>query len=211
MTTTTGPGQQVGTESLDDFFARTPRLAVAFSGGCDSSYLLAAALRAGCAVKAYGVRTAFQPAFEVEDAARLANELGADYELIDADVLARGEICANGPDRCYRCKTFIFSTILEHMACDGYDVLADGTNVSDDPANRPGFRALAELDVVSPLRRAGLSKEGVRAASRELGLFTADKPSFSCLAVHVPKGEALTAEALADAAVRTGTANGGRP
>ena len=182
--TTTGPGQEVGVEALAGFFARTPRLAVAFSGGCDSSYLLAAALRAGCDVKAYGVRTAFQPAFEIDDARRLATELGADFELTDADVLAHDEICANGSDRCYRCKAFIFSTILERMALDGYEVLADGTNATDDPANRPGFQALAELGVTSPLRRAGMTKEMVRAASRELGLFTADKPSFSCLAVH---------------------------
>ena len=84
--TATGPGQDVGVEALDAFFARTPRLAVAFSGGCDSSFLLAAALRAGCDVKAYGVRTAFQPAFEIDDAKRLAAELGADFELVDADV-----------------------------------------------------------------------------------------------------------------------------
>ena len=122
--TATGPGQDVGVEALDAFFARTPRLAVAFSGGCDSSFLLAAALRAGCDVKAYGVRTAFQPAFEIDDAKRLAAELGADFELVDADVLAQGEICANGPDRCYRCKTFIFSTILARMAEDGFEVLA---------------------------------------------------------------------------------------
>ena len=150
--TLTGSGQDVGVEALDAFFARTPRLAVAFSGGCDSSFLLAAALRAGCDVRAYGVRTAFQPAFEIEDAQRLAAELGADFELVDADVLAQGEICANGPDRCYRCKTFIFSTILARMAEDGFEVLADGTNVTDDPANRPGFQALAEA-----ARRASLS------------------------------------------------------
>ncbi|WP_235905195.1 7-cyano-7-deazaguanine synthase [Eggerthella guodeyinii] len=175
--TATGPGQDVGVEALDAFFARTPRLAVAFSGGCDSSFLLAAALRAGCDVKAYGVRTAFQPAFEIDDARRLARELGAEFELIDADVLAQGGICANGPDRCYRCKTFIFSTILAHMAQDGFQVLADGTNVTDDPANRPGFQALAELGVVSPLRRAGMTKDAVRAASRELALFTATSPA----------------------------------
>ena len=198
--TLTGSGQDVGVEALDAFFARTPRLAVAFSGGCDSSFLLAAALRAGCDVRAYGVRTAFQPAFEIDDAKRLAAELGADFELVDADVLAQGEICANGPDRCYRCKTFIFSTILARMAEDGFEVLADGTNVTDDPANRPGFQALAELGVVSPLRRAGMTKDDVRAASRELGLFTADKPSFSCLAVHVPEGERITAASLKAAA-----------
>ncbi len=140
---------------------------MAFSGWCDCPYLLAAAVRAGCDVKAYGVRTAFQPAFEIDDARRLAAKLGADFELIDADVLARDEVCANGPDRCYRCKAFIFSTILERMARDGYEILADGTNATDDPANRPGFQALAELGVTSPLRRAGMTKEAVRAASRD--------------------------------------------
>lgn len=209
--TLTGSGQDVGVEALDAFFALTPRLAVAFSGGCDSSFLLAAALRAGCDVRAYGVRTAFQPAFEIEDAQRLAAELGADFELVDADVLAQGEICANGPDRCYRCKTFIFSTILARMAEDGFEVLADGTNVTDDPANRPGFQALAELGVVSPLRRAGMTKDDVRAASRELGLFTADKPSFSCIAVHVGEGRPITAAALAETAERLGVADGRRP
>ena len=206
-----GLGQEAGVEPLAAFLARTPRFAVAFSGGCDSSYLLAAALRAGCAVKAYAVRTAFQPAFEIADARRLAADLGADFELIDADVLARGEVCANGPDRCYRCKRFIFSTIRERMAADGYEVLADGTNASDDPARRPGFRALAELGVASPLRRAGMTKDDVRSASRALGLFTADKPSFSCLAVHAPAGERLTQKALDDAAARVGVADGRRP
>ena len=206
-----GPGQQAGAEALEAFFDRTPRFAVAFSGGCDSSYLLAAALRAGCDVKAYGVRTAFQPAFEIEDARRLAAELGAEFELIDADVLSRDEVCANGPDRCYRCKTFIFSTILAHMADDGFEVLADGTNVTDDPENRPGFQALAELDVVSPLRRAGMTKDMVRAASRELGLFTADKPSFSCIAVHVGAGCPITEEVLVETAARLGIVDGARP
>ena len=215
--TLTGSGQDVGVEALDAFFARTPRLAVAFSGGCDSSFLLVAALRAGCDVKAYGVRTAFQPAFEIDDAKRLAAELGADFELVDADVLAQGEICANGPDRCYRCKTFIFSTILARMAEDGFEVLADGTSVDYaiathriDPA-RPGFQALAELGVVSPLRRAGMAKDDVRAASRELGLFTADKPSFSCIAVHVGAGRPVTAQTLAETAERLGVTGGKRP
>ena len=176
--TLTGSGQDVGVEALDAFFARTPRLAVAFSGGCDSSFLLAAALRAGCDVRAYGVRTAFQPAFEIEDAQRLAAELGADFELVDADVLAQGEICANALDRCYRCKTFIFSTILARMAEDGFWVLADGTNVTDDPANRPGFPGARRAGRgVAAASRGHDERRRARAASRELGLFTADKPS----------------------------------
>ena len=209
--TIVGPGQLVGAEPLAAFFARAPRFAVAFSGGCDSAYLLAAAHAAGCDVAAYSVQTQFQPAFEGEDARRLADELGVPYAVIEADVLADVAICANPPDRCYLCKRFIFERILERARADGYTVLCDGTNASDDPSRRPGFRALAELGIVSPLRRAGMSKADVRAASRDLGIFTADKPSFSCLAVHVPAGTPLTQAALDEAARCTGTANGGRP
>lgn len=212
-----GEGQRLGADgrglvALDAFFARTPRLAVAFSGGTDSAYLLAAARAAGCAVAAYMVDTAFQPAFELEDARVVADYLDVPFCVIEADVLARADICANPPDRCYVCKRFIFERVWEAARADGFTVLADGTNASDDPARRPGFRALAEAGVVSPLRRAGLTKAEVRAASRALaeraGLplhaYLADKPRFSCLAVHVPAGEPITREALDAAAEACG-------
>lgn len=206
-----GEGQRLGAESLEEFFSRTPRFAVAFSGGCDSAYLLSAAVHFGCDVHAYEVKTQFQADFEVADARRLADGLRVPLTLIDADVLSRPEICSNPPDRCYWCKRFVFGAVLERMASDGYSVLCDGTNASDDPSRRPGFRALAELGVISPLRRAGMTKQDVRDASRELGIFTADKPSFSCLAVHCPAGSPLTEEALGRAAVLTGVAGGSRP
>lgn len=199
MASETGSGQELGAEALDEFFVRVPKFAVAFSGGCDSSYLLAAAVEAGCDVKAYMVDTAFQPAFELEDARRVVAACGAAFEVIEADVLAEAAICANPLEHCYLCKRFIFGTVRERMARDGYEVLADGTNASDDPARRPGFRALAELGVVSPLRRAGMTKDEVRAASRALGVPTADKPSFSCLATKVPEGEPITDASLEEA------------
>lgn len=172
------------------------RYGLAFSGGCDSSYLLAEMVAAGVDVKAYMVKTAFQAAFEVEDARRVVAETGAEFELIEADVLSHGEICANPQDRCYLCKRFIFGTVLDHMARDGRAVLVDGTNASDDPSRRPGFRALDELGVVSPLREAGLAKEEVRVRSRAIGLSTADKPNFSCYATKVPEGVRITQEEL---------------
>lgn len=179
---------------------RDARYGLAFSGGVDSAYLLAALVRQGLNVKAYTVSTAFQLPRDTADALRLARELGADHELIEVDVLRHTDICANPPDRCYLCKRLIFGTILERMREDGRTVLLDATNASDDPSHRPGFRAMRELGVVSPLRLAGMTKDDVRAASRELGLFTADKPSFACFAVHVPAGAPITAEALARAA-----------
>lgn len=212
----TGEGQRLGAQPLGEFFARTPRVAVAFSGGCDSAYLLTAARAAGCEIKAYLVKTAFQPAFEQADAHAVIDRLGVDLETIEIDVFDDGEgkreLCSNPADRCYLCKRMIFSTIAEHARKDGFDVLVDGTNASDDPARRPGFRALAEVGVVSPLRRAGMTKADVRAASGELeremglpaGCLMSAKPSFPCLAVYVPEGEAITPESLAAAAASRG-------
>lgn len=175
------------------------RYGLAFSGGVDSAYLLAALLRDGLDVKAYTISTAFQLPRDTADALRLARELGADHELIEVDIFANDEVCANPADRCYRCKRVVFGTILAHMAADGRTVLLDATNASDDPARRPGFRAMRELGVVSPLRAAGMTKDDIRAASRELGLFTADKPSFACFAVRVPTGQRITPASLATA------------
>ena len=208
-----GEGQRLGADgrglaALGAFFARTPRFAVAFSGGTDSAFLLAAARAAGCEVAAYMVNTAFQPAFELEDAHAVAERLGVKLHVIEADVLAQPAICVNPPDRCYVCKRFIFGHVGEAARADGFEVLVDGTNASDDPARRPGFRARAEAGVVSPLRRAALTKAEVRAASRALaeraGLvasaYLADKPRFACLAVHVPVGEPITRASLDDVA-----------
>lgn len=185
-------------------FDTNTRYGLAFSGGCDSSYLLAAMIAAGADVKAYMVKSAFQADFEVEDARRVVAETGAEFELIEADVLSQDEVCANPWDRCYLCKRFIFGTVLDHMKADDRNVLVDGTNASDDPARRPGFRALEELGVVSPLRNAGLTKDDVRARSREIGLSTADKPNFSCFATKVPTGQRITQDALNRVATELG-------
>ena len=194
----------VGVESLEAFFARVPRFALAFSGGADSACLLGAAAKAGCQVKAYLVKTAFQPDADVADAQRVAAEWGVPLDVIYADVLSQPVIAANPPDRCYHCKTFIFGIIKKRAQSDGYSVLCDGTNATDNPARRPGFRALAELGVVSPLRRAGLTKDGVRALGRSVGVSLADKPSFSCYAVHAPAGQPLTKEVLRQVAASFG-------
>ena len=186
----------MGVEPLEAFFARVPRFALAFSAGADSACLLGTAAKAGCRVKAYLVKTVFQPYADVADAQHVAAEWGVPLEVIYADVLSQPAIAANPPDRCYHCKTFIFGIIKKRAQSDGYPVLCDGTNATDNPARRPGFRALAELGVVSPLRRAGLTKDEVRALGRSVGVSLADKPSFSCYAVHAPAGQPLTEEAL---------------
>ena len=181
---------------LREFFERHPKCALAFSGGTDSALLLCEARRLGADVKAYFVKGPFQPQFELEDARRLAKELGAEMEVIETDVLALPEVAENGPRRCYYCKRAIFSLIFERARRDGYDTVIDGTNASDQVDDRPGMQALAELGVLSPLRMCGVTKAQVRELSAEAGLFTARKPSYACLATRVPTGTAITREAL---------------
>lgn len=182
--------------NLQEFFAENPRVAIAFSGGVDSSYLLYAALHYGARARAYYVNSAFQPAFELEDARRLAGELNADMKVLPVDVLASETVTANPPDRCYHCKQMIFRTILAAAEADGFTVLLDGTNASDDAGDRPGMRVLRELSVRSPLRECGLTKAEIRRLSREAGLFTWDKPAYACLATRIRTGEEITLQKL---------------
>lgn len=185
-----------GEGTLPGFFAAHPRAAVAFSGGVDSSYLLYAAARWGERTKAFYVRTPFQPRFEYDDACRLARELGVPMITIPLDTLAREEIACNPSDRCYHCKRAIFTAIAQTAGEDGFTLILDGTNASDDPADRPGMRALRELSVRSPLRECGITKGEVRRLSREAGLFTWDKPAYACLATRIPAGTPITRQML---------------
>ena len=179
--------------TLQAFFQANPRAALAFSGGVDSAYLLWAGRHWGCDLTAYYVRTAFQPKFEYEDARRLAEEVGVPLRVVEADVLSVPLAAANGPDRCYHCKRALFALLWEAARRDGHTLLLDGTNASDDAGDRPGMRALRELEVCSPLRECGLTKAEIRAQSRQAGLFTWNKPAYACLATRIPTGTAITA------------------
>ena len=183
--------------TLEQFFQENPRCALGFSGGVDSAYLLYAGVKAGADIRPYFIKTAFQPAFELADAKKLAEGLGVEVTVLELDALADPRVAANPADRCYFCKQNLFRTLKERAIADGYPVLLDGTNASDEAGDRPGMRALAELSVRSPLRECGLTKAEIRARSREAGLFTWDKPAYACLATRVPAGEAITAETLA--------------
>lgn len=183
--------------NLSDFFNKHPKVALAFSGGVDSSYLLFSALKNCADVHAYCIRSAFQPAFELADAIRLSKELDAPITFIEAEPLSIPEIAANSAKRCYYCKKYILSLILAQAAADGYTTLIDGTNATDDANDRPGTLALAETKTLSPLRECGLGKADIRRLSREAGLFTWNKPAYACLATRVPCGVALTKDDLA--------------
>ena len=179
------------------FFQQYPHLAIAFSGGVDSAVLLALARKHGARVKAYYVKSQFQPLFELEDARQVARQLQVELKVIEADVLSVPAIAANPPDRCYYCKRHIFSLIAAHAARDGFTAIADGTNASDDVASRPGFRALQELQVLSPLRACGITKAQIRHLAQQAGLPLADKPAYACLATRIPTGNPISAPVLA--------------
>lgn len=183
--------------TLNEFFAAHPKCALGFSGGVDSAYLLYAGVRAGADLRPYYIKTAFQPRFEQDDALRLAGELGVEVTVLELDALADPRVAANPAERCYYCKQNLFRALKARAAADGYAVLLDGTNASDEAGDRPGMRALRELEVRSPLRECGLTKADIRRLSREAGLFTWDKPAYACLATRLPTGDALTEDLLA--------------
>lgn len=178
--------------TIQQFFDNNPRVAVAFSGGVDSTVLLVLAKKCGVTVKAYYVSSAFQPAFEVEDAKAIADSLNVPLSVIEADILSDSTVAANPADRCYYCKKALFSAIHSRAAQDGYTVILEGTNATDIIADRPGYRALQELGILSPLRECGYTKAHIRALAREHNLPVADKPSYACLATRIPTGTTIT-------------------
>jgi pyridinium-3,5-biscarboxylic acid mononucleotide sulfurtransferase len=181
---------------IKEFFMENNRVAVAFSGGVDSTYLLYAAKENGCDIHAYFVDSAFQPRFEVDSAKALAETLGVPLTILETNVLGNEDVAKNGANRCYFCKHVVFGLIWQAAKADGHTVLLDGTNASDDSGDRPGMRATGELSVKSPLRECGLTKAEIRIRSKEAGLPTWDKPAYACLATRIPTGTKITAEAL---------------
>ncbi len=182
---------------LREFFERNPRAALGFSGGVDSAYLLYEALRCGADIRPYYVKTPFQPRFELQDALRFAEELGIEVEVVEYDILGLPEVAANTDLRCYHCKSALFGLLQRRAVQDGFALLTDGANASDDAADRPGMKALRELSVRSPLRECGMTKREIRRLSKEAGLFTWNKPAYSCLATRIPVNCAISAELLA--------------
>jgi uncharacterized protein len=178
--------------ALRQDLAATGGVMVAFSGGADSTFLLAAATEAlgERAVAATGVSPSL-PKDELEAAAALAAELGARHLVVATHEGERPGYLRNGPDRCFFCKDELFEVLGPLAGAEGL-ALAVGTNTDDLGDHRPGQRAAAEHGVLTPLVAAGLSKAEVRQASRRMGLRTADKPAAACLASRVAYGVQVT-------------------
>ena len=183
---------------LREILGEMGNVAVALSGGADSAFLLAEAAHVNSMkVMAVTVTSISYAEKEKRDAAKLASLFGVRHRYLEVDQMEIPEFAANQPDRCYHCKKAIFSAIQTVAAQDGFTHVVDGGNMDDLKEYRPGAKALEELGIRSPMQEAGLTKEDIRALSREIGLFTASKPSYACLASRIPYGEPITPEKLA--------------
>lgn len=176
--------------------SRTPLL-VAYSGGVDSTCLLALASReAREHVLGIIADSPSLPRASLESALRVAEQIGARVEIVTTAEFENEAYLSNPPNRCYFCKAELFSC-LEKIARDrGYTNLAYGENADDNADLRPGSRAAAEFHVLAPLKEAGLGKAEIREISRELGLPTHDAPAQPCLSSRIPHGTRVTHEAL---------------
>ena len=170
---------------------------VAFSAGVDSTFIAAlAAQELGDRALAVTATSPSFPQRELEDARALAAQLGLALRVIASHELANPNYANNPSSRCYHCKTELYGLLRRIADSEGYAHIVDGTNADDLSDFRPGRKAAQEQRVESPLMELGFSKAEIRAASRALGLLTADKPAFSCLASRFPYGEKITVEAL---------------
>ncbi|MDR2945449.1 MAG: ATP-dependent sacrificial sulfur transferase LarE [Candidatus Adiutrix sp.] len=185
-------------KNLRELLRSYGRLAVAFSGGVDSAFLLKAATEALPPenVLAVTARAAIFPRREFREAAELAAALQLRHLTADLDFVTIPQLAENPPDRCYHCKKALFQTMIREAGAQGFPLVADGGNLDDADDFRPGARAVRELGVRSPLKEARLTKADIRRLSAELNLPTWNKPACACLASRFPYGQPITGEQL---------------
>lgn len=173
------------------------RVAVAFSGGVDSTFLLYAAKEAlGSEVLAVTARSLSFPGRELREATEYARSQGIEHVVVDSEELDLEGFSENPKNRCYLCKSELFTKITELAKERGIHAVLEASNSDDNGDYRPGLIAVKELGIYSPLRQVGFTKDEIRILSREKGLPTWNKPSFACLSSRFPYGESITPERL---------------
>ncbi len=175
-------------------------VAVAFSGGVDSSLLLKIACDAARerGTRVYGVflYTMLHPQGELEEAEKVAREMNAIFHVLKINELEEAGIAENPADRCYRCKRYLFQRIQEEMSSFGVRWILEGTNEDDLHVYRPGIRAVRELGIISPLAEVKMTKKEVRRMAEEYGISVSKKPSVPCLATRFPYGTRISYEEM---------------
>lgn len=188
--------------SLKDIFFNHAKegIAIAFSGGVDSSLLLKIACDVGKEVNrsvlAVTFETKLHPHGDMEEAREAALSYGAIHKTIIVDEFEDSELTHNPIDRCYRCKKLLFQTLINYAHREGYSYLVDGSNYDDLSSYRPGMQALTELGIHSPLLSLKITKKKIRFLAAWLGLASSDKPSAPCLATRLPYGTSFDYELL---------------
>lgn len=182
---------------LQDLLRSYGNVAIAYSGGVDSSLLSYVAHEAlGDNAVSLTADAPVVPRSELADSQAFCKRYGIRQVICHPNPIMMEEVRFNAPSRCYVCKKVLFSSLFEEAAKLGVETIADGSNLDDLGDYRPGLKALEELQVKSPLREAGFTKADIRALSRELGLPTWSKQSNACLATRFPYGTEITAEKL---------------
>ena len=184
-------------EALKQYLAGLKSVAVAFSGGVDSTFLLKVSHDAlGDRAIAVTARSCSFPERELREAARFCEAEGIRHFICDSEELDIEGFSKNPKNRCYLCKSELFTKIWAVARENGIEYVAEGSNLDDNGDYRPGLIAVKEQGVLSPLRRAELTKADIRTLSKSLGLPTWDKQSFACLSSRFPYGESITRERL---------------
>ncbi|SHI17830.1 uncharacterized protein SAMN02745823_03055 [Sporobacter termitidis DSM 10068] len=184
-------------EELRTYIEQLKSVAVAFSGGVDSTFLLKVASDVlGGNVVAVTARSLSFPKRELDEATAFAKENNIAHVVVDSEELDIEGFSKNPVNRCYLCKTELFTKIKKIAGDRGAANVAEASNIDDNGDYRPGLKAVAELGILSPLRAVGLTKAEIRELSRELGLRTWNKQSFACLSSRFPYGESITPERL---------------
>lgn len=187
-------------EEFKAYLLSLESIAVAFSSGVDSAFLLYACLDAFSEDKdsVIAVTSAINsfPERDLNESQQFCSKYGVNQKIITIDELLIEGFTSNPPDRCYICKKALFSTMKDWALSNGYKVVVEGSNLDDDSDYRPGHRAIKELEIISPLRKIGFTKNDIRMLSKHFDIPTWNKPSFACLSSRIPYGEVITREKL---------------